>query len=88
MKLHKMTIIARCEQCNLEFPAKDLKLKPLDGKVMVAPLMKQILLVEPDGEVIGVTDTRFAKSGSSMMHCPMCDAMHAFGFEKPEIKKC
>jgi hypothetical protein len=86
MKIKNLRDIARCEKCNLEFPAKDVKLKPLEGKVMMAPLMTQLVIIEPDGEIVAVSDTRFAKPGSAMMHCPMCEAMHAFGFERPEIK--
>jgi uncharacterized C2H2 Zn-finger protein len=86
VKIQDLDKIARCDKCKMEFPSKSVALRPLNGKTMMAPLMKQIIVVESDGEIVGVTDTRFSKPGSSMMHCPLCDAMHVFGFDRPEVK--
>ena len=86
MKLKDLDIPSQCEKCKWVFPSSGAVLRDIGKKYRMAPLMQQILMVEPDGTIVGVTDTRFAEVGSSTLTCPKCGAEHLYGFDKPEVK--
>lgn len=73
-----------CRKCNAIFDPELVQFEPFEqqGNIQVMPgLGLQILALSAEKkEVIQVSSTYELKTGDMLATCPMCEAVHLFGF--------